>query len=48
MYEESPKEFESKENSRLTYEKCEHVATHSNTQRSHMPRIFGREMERGE
>ena len=48
MHGESPQEFESKANSRLSYEKCEQAATHSNTQRNHMPRIARREMERGE
>ena len=31
MYEESPKGFESKADSSLSYEKCEQAATHSNT-----------------
>ena len=47
MYGESLKEFETKSNSRLTYEECEQAATHPNTQCSHMLRIAGREMERG-
>ena len=48
MYGESPRDFESKENSRLSNEECEKAATHHNTQRSHMPRISMREMEREE
>ena len=48
MSKESPKEFESKEKSRLIYEECEHAATPYGPQRSHMPRIAIREMERGE
>ena len=48
MYEESPRGFESKASSRLSYEKCEQATAHSNTQRDHMPNISGREMERGE
>ena len=48
MYEESPRGFESKANCRLSHEECDQAATHPNTQHSHMPRIAGREMERGE
>ena len=48
MYEEYPRGFESKENSRLTYEESEQAVTHPNTQCSHMPRIAGRVTERGE
>ena len=45
-YMESPREFDSKANSRL--EECEHGATHHIVQCSHMPKIFGREMRRKE
>ena len=45
-YRESPRGFDSKENS--TLEECEHASTHHLVQRSHMPRIAGREMGREE
>ena len=45
-YRESPRGFDSKENSRL--EECEHAAAHHLVQCSHMPRIAGREMEKEE
>ena len=48
MSEESPREFESKSNSIFSYEECEKATTHHNTQRSHMPMIARREMEREE
>ena len=48
MNREPPREFESKANSRFSYNECEHATTHYDAQRSHMPRSAIREMEEEE
>ena len=48
MYEESPRWFVPKANSIFAHKQCEQAATHHLVQRSHMPKIAGREMEREE
>ena len=48
MHGESPGEFDSKANSRLSHKECQQAATHPNTEHSHMPRIAIIEMERRE
>ena len=48
MYRESPREFESKTNSRFSYDECEHATTHHDEQHSPMPRFGIRDIEEEE
>ena len=48
MNRESPREFESEANYRLSYEECDNETTHYDAQRSNMPRFPMREIEEEE
>ena len=48
MNREPPREFESKANSRFSYDECEHAARHHDAQRSPMPRFGMRNIEEEE